>query len=421
MCIRDRIFSESNVTIPMNALSPEETFTSFINAMNELKSNTLDYSVNEKIADMIVGVSAVMQIIDSLNGTINNALDQYRSTMEYVVDYVNVTYLKSNRGGSVNTVLLSIVSKLLQKPVHFDVRLLAKALDLLNQIMINTKPLPQTQEALVANTISSLVILGSRNDSFVYINESTMRSEIYSRIETSIDIIASARLNSAYRGDLALRTSNQGLSTTFVRSTADGLKNLSLEVINSTNSTMLVKIKLPSDLNLPTKGEDGSEIIYNVKAVSKLYNPFDNTTTLKSPVIELAIQKASRISPDGLNRDFKDPAKTEIKSWGELFILEIPLRKAMNETEMESKGNKVCRFWDVEEKMWSSKGCYLLNYTNSSVTCGCNHLTNFAVDFMDNAEYIFMNSNLKNLADFEGLSNLNFKNSVALYLSLIHI
>ncbi|KAJ7389152.1 G-protein coupled receptor [Desmophyllum pertusum] len=43
-----------------------------------------------------------------------------------------------------------------------------------------------------------------------------------------------------------------------------------------------------------------------------------------------------------------------------------------------------CVFWDFNVKSrfngsWSNRGCSLVNKTNNTIVCSCNHLTNFAV------------------------------------------
>lgn len=38
-----------------------------------------------------------------------------------------------------------------------------------------------------------------------------------------------------------------------------------------------------------------------------------------------------------------------------------------------------CVFWDFNTAGWSEEGCELVKAENSSVTCECNHLTNFAI------------------------------------------
>merc|ERR1711988_785435 len=38
-----------------------------------------------------------------------------------------------------------------------------------------------------------------------------------------------------------------------------------------------------------------------------------------------------------------------------------------------------CVYWSETEMKWSGAGCEVLNYTATNVTCGCSHLTDFAI------------------------------------------
>merc|ERR1719198_129077 len=38
-----------------------------------------------------------------------------------------------------------------------------------------------------------------------------------------------------------------------------------------------------------------------------------------------------------------------------------------------------CVYWSETEQEWSGMGCEVVNYTATNVTCGCTHLTDFAV------------------------------------------
>ncbi len=63
----------------------------------------------------------------------------------------------------------------------------------------------------------------------------------------------------------------------------------------------------------------------------------------------------------------------------------------------------VCQFWDDENERWETEGCYLRNYTNSSATCTCSHLSTFSVSSEEIKPEI-------NYVDERKLRNLTFKN-----------
>ena len=39
----------------------------------------------------------------------------------------------------------------------------------------------------------------------------------------------------------------------------------------------------------------------------------------------------------------------------------------------------VCSYYNFSRSDWSTEGCQILEQDNSSVTCQCDHLTNFAI------------------------------------------
>ena len=63
-----------------------------------------------------------------------------------------------------------------------------------------------------------------------------------------------------------------------------------------------------------------------------------------------------------------------------------------------------CIYWDVNNESWSSEGCIQVKYTNTSITCACNHLTDFAARFASiEKENANMFANAGNVFSAEGL------------------
>eukprot|EP01083_Nonionella_stella_P300370 1025058_1 len=42
-----------------------------------------------------------------------------------------------------------------------------------------------------------------------------------------------------------------------------------------------------------------------------------------------------------------------------------------------------CDFWNIGATLWDTEGCVVYSLTNTSVTCGCTHLTTFSVSSDD--------------------------------------
>ncbi len=97
-------------------------------------------------------------------------------------------------------------------------------------------------------------------------------------------------------------------------------------------------------------------------------------------------------------RDLKEP-----------IVLTIPLTKKFNLTELEVQKQNVCKFFNETTKAWSSDGCRLLNYTATYVTCGCNHMTSFAADFISAFDDVIQDSNLKDFTNIGAFAYINWE------------
>ena len=71
------------------------------------------------------------------------------------------------------------------------------------------------------------------------------------------------------------------------------------------------------------------------------------------------------LNPDGSNRTFYAPRVT---GGGEPLAVTVTCPGRVPE----------CKFWDANISDWAGDGCTVASYTNSSITCECTHLTDFA-------------------------------------------
>jgi hypothetical protein len=90
-----------------------------------------------------------------------------------------------------------------------------------------------------------------------------------------------------------------------------------------------------------------------------------------------------------------------------------------------------CIYWDVNNESWSSDGCIKVKYTNNSITCACNHLTDFAARFASiekdnsnifaNAGNVFSVEGLKKYASFYIFTGTFFGILLAIFIYLTRV
>lgn len=69
---------------------------------------------------------------------------------------------------------------------------------------------------------------------------------------------------------------------------------------------------------------------------------------------------------------------------------------------------RICVFWDMQEENWSDEGCQSLESNSTHTTCGCQHLTHFALlALVDDSTLV------GNGLDFVGLIQANNEKSKA--------
>ncbi|XP_051788092.1 adhesion G-protein coupled receptor G2 [Erpetoichthys calabaricus] len=146
------------------------------------------------------------------------------------------------------------------------------------------------------------------------------------------------------------------------------LKKISQEDLKSSTITVSVpeaenSFMTPS-ISLPVEALAG---VNNPVVAATVYtNPTqfitDNKTNIVSTVISLNIIGIQSVS------ELKNP-----------LVLVFPI----NQTEIPSNKVFQCSFYEDNQGTWSHAGCSSSNISNSGVTCLCNHLTIFAVLYVD--------------------------------------
>ena len=56
-----------------------------------------------------------------------------------------------------------------------------------------------------------------------------------------------------------------------------------------------------------------------------------------------------------------------------------PVKVSLKHLREEGVGSPTCVFWDLEDSVWSSAGCRVLNTNSTRTVCQCQHRANFAL------------------------------------------
>jgi hypothetical protein len=81
----------------------------------------------------------------------------------------------------------------------------------------------------------------------------------------------------------------------------------------------------------------------------------------------------------GLSLFNPDESKVYVSGLVEPILVRIPLEWPTATGAPIPRSIAQCRHWDAGEGVWSASGCKVVEFTTSSVTCACTHLTDFAV------------------------------------------
>eukprot|EP01083_Nonionella_stella_P110621 323842_1 len=65
-----------------------------------------------------------------------------------------------------------------------------------------------------------------------------------------------------------------------------------------------------------------------------------------------------------------------------------------------------CDFWNVADSLWDTTGCFVYNVTNTTVTCGCTHLSTFSLS----QDEIVPEANILTEIDWREFTLYNFGN-----------
>ena len=116
-----------------------------------------------------------------------------------------------------------------------------------------------------------------------------------------------------------------------------------------------------------------------------------NPSNIYSPLRQASLRSAS---PTVSINFYVNATLTPLSSLATPFILTIPFHSSTpsvhrliqavfsaspstSKEQVISKGEVSCQFFDEDSHSLSSAGCLVLNFTNTTLTCSCTHLTDF--------------------------------------------
>eukprot|EP01016_Furgasonia_blochmanni_P055178 TRINITY_DN9190_c0_g1_i3.p1 TRINITY_DN9190_c0_g1~~TRINITY_DN9190_c0_g1_i3.p1 ORF type:complete len:639 (-),score=63.04 TRINITY_DN9190_c0_g1_i3:99-1955(-) len=157
-------------------------------------------------------------------------------------------------------------------------------------------------------------------------------------------------------------------------SSADNDIRIKLEISNAS-------VQLPSNLEL----SDSGDVLYDLRLKVKSYNPFTTPPSgcLQSQIVEVSIHKTAAIAPTLNQQTQTYSAGIPINNLPNEIVVQIPLTTPLPALDfLRNTGqDHACKFFNESSRSWESKGCRVINVSLDSITCGCNHLTNFVADF----------------------------------------
>lgn len=110
----------------------------------------------------------------------------------------------------------------------------------------------------------------------------------------------------------------------------------------------------------------------SIQAINYQLNPYNyslQSTNISSTVLSIAFKTSTNaeIAIDNTSAPFKLSIPGTFDS--SMLIVGCLLRPT---------NTAVCKFWQTDQEIWSTKGCKLEDVSDTHVTCSCNHLTDFA-------------------------------------------
>ena len=238
---------------------------------------------------------------------------------------------------------------------------------------------------------------------------------------------------SALSASTALSQANVGESFAygFVEYYEDGSikneKNVTATKFESNNDTS-VKPGCGSSaqsIELPSTFVQEQEGVFDCTFISSTRNNFipvesqNNTRKINSDIVSVNIFDANR-----RRRRLSDKVEHKSNECSP-YLIKINLRnvtQSFSNQQLGENGNfPSCDFWSTQDSNWDTKGCFVYDIINdSSVLCGCTHLTTFSVS----DDEILPEANILTELDWRNLTPANilkYPTVTVVYLSLFAV
>ena len=349
------------------------------------QSNLTTKTEAEQIVnDMVVNILETSTVVSSSNESANITGDAI------IIELAAFSSLTSNEA-IVN--MESTTTKLVDEyfPLIFD------AVDILIDATSSNSSLAEVQDALYSIGEQSQILVTNLESTLLdVVNSSTVNNLTEQEVD-SINSMSDSLVNYAtMAASTALTLSEIGESFVFqaTSSNADGTTITSKEV---------TAVKFMSDINAqPTLlwGTSTQNIILpetfmteqnGIFVVSFLTSTVDtfipnpnlnkNRTSVTNGIVAANIYESNPNLRRRRRRLFDSVEHESDRCFPYLitFQLSDSAEFDLNMALDESSHFPSCDFWDTTDSYWDTEGCFVVNVTDESVTCGCTHLTTFSV------------------------------------------
>ena len=359
----------SNIVSILNTTNNIETVNTVINVVKELYFNNIT-SINETSSIVSNVVSNIGELIESVNNmTINEQTNELTNEVTIIRDITNTSELITQETGKM--ILTNIVDNVFNK--------VSNLVNLAINDTIETNP-------IIMGTIDTIVNID--------------------KIPTEIDVDLQEYTNNLFGRGASIALKNRQIGEDFQYKRTDiNSDNTKYEVSISSTKVGRRSLNLNGNILRDINTEPSKCVTFGInnREYSLTFpdtffddnnaNTYDctitqtNKDTYKSPENTTNYGASNIVIANIFEEDNIIEYDTDLCI---PYLIEITLNSddiLQDNINSLTKDNNIfypnCTFWNSTLNSFDNNNCYVYNYTNNSVICGCNHLTTFKVVISD--------------------------------------
>jgi hypothetical protein len=313
------------------------------------------YSLTPKLGYKILQISVAMIAYD---GVYNSTLiSEFFAFLEFVIQYAMSSDYISQQIGVLEIITLR-AQALLEQGTDVFISLANSLLD--NSISSSTfhNSIVNSGAQIISNIIAANVSM----------YQMSILPGLLSNTTQAIQLLSDYLLSDMIPEQNASVVSTESFSLAVQPNYVSTLFNQTISI-----SGMIPSVFIPESNSIP---QDNDTNVYNVQFISynnaqnmiwQLQNITNGTNGISSGIVTFRILDSN---------GNKIPFETSNEN-----PLIITVAKMMNNTGTSSNNSSyVCKYYDelVGDTQWGTRGCWLFDESNTSITCHCNHTTSFA-------------------------------------------